>query len=192
MKKFIFSIVVLLFSMTGFTRQTPSLSQQEKDGILYMREEEKLARDVYDSLFIKWGGRPFVNIRQSEQYHMDRMKTLITTYGLEDPVVKTNDRHGIFWNASLQTFYNELVRTGGSSFTEALKTGAQIEEQNIADLEKRMKQTQKQDIIAVYDYLKMASGNHLRAFVRRLNMQGIPYEPVILSKADFDKIIGGA
>jgi hypothetical protein len=191
MKKFIFSLVVLLYSTTGFTRQAPSLSQQEKDGIFYMREEEKLARDVYDSLFIKWGGRPFVNIRQSEQYHMDRMKTLITTYGLEDPVVKNNDRHGVFRNASLQTFYNELVRTGSSSFTEALKTGAKIEEQDIADLVKRMKQTQKQDIIAVYDYLKMASGNHLRAFVRRMKMQGIPYEPVILSKADFDKIMGG-
>jgi hypothetical protein len=192
MKKFIFSLVVLLFSMTGFTRQTPSLSQQEKDGILYLREEEKLARDVYDSLFIKWGGRPFVNIRQSEQYHMDRMKTLITTYGLEDPVVKTNDRHGIFKNASLQKFYNELVRKGSISFTGAQKTGAQIEEQDIADLEKRRKQSQKQDITAVYDYLKMASGNHLRAFVRRLKMQGIHYEPVILSKGDFDKIMGGA
>ena len=182
----------MLLSITGFTRQTPPLSQQEKDGILYMREEEKLARDVYDLLFIKWGGRPFVNIRQSEQYHMDRMKTLITTYKLEDPVVNTNDRHGIFRNDSLQKYYNELIRTGSLSFTDALKTGARIEEQDIADLEKRMKQTQKQDITAVYDYLKMASGNHLRAFVRRLKMQGIPYEPVILSKGDFDKIMGGA
>ena len=80
MKKFILSLTVIVVSITGFTQQTVSLKQQEKDAILYMREEEKLARDVYDSMYAKWKVNPFGNIRQSEQTHMDRMKTLITSW----------------------------------------------------------------------------------------------------------------
>ncbi len=45
------------------------LSQAEIDGLLFTREEEKLARDVYAAL--DGYGNPFVNIRGSEQSHMD-------------------------------------------------------------------------------------------------------------------------
>lgn len=31
------------------------------EGLLYMREEEKLARDVYIALYEKWGLRTFLN-----------------------------------------------------------------------------------------------------------------------------------
>ena len=189
MKKLIVSLSAIVLSITGFTQQTPSLNQQEKDAILYMREEEKLARDVYDSMYTKWDVNPFGNIRQSEQTHMDRMKSLITSYRLADPVTNNNDKHGVFTNTLLQIYYNELVTTGSISLTEALKAGAKIEELDIADLEERIKQTKQPDIISTYNYLKMASENHLRAFVRRLKMQGVNYEPVILNKKEFNKII---
>ena len=117
------------------------------------------------------------------------MKTLIISYKLADPVANNNNKQGLFTNTILQKLYNELVTTGSKSLTEALKAGAKIEELDIADLEERIKQTQRQDIITSYNYLKMASENHLRAFVRRLKMQGINYEPVILSKAAFETII---
>ncbi len=189
MKKFIISLIAAIVSIVGFTQQPVALNQQEKDDILYMREEEKLARDVYDSLYIKWGGNPFGNIRQSEQTHMDRMKTLVTTYRLTDPVLNNNDKGGVFLNILLQKYYNELIGTGSQSLTAALRAGAKIEELDIADLEERIKQTKQPDIISTYNFLNMASENHLRAFVRRLKMQGINYEPVILNKAAFDKII---
>lgn len=189
MKKIFLTVFLLSGTISGFTQQNIILNQQEKDAILYMREEEKLARDVYDLLYDKWGINPFDNIRQSEQVHMDRMKTLITTYQLEDPVMKNLDKQGIFTNVLLQQYYNELSTTGVRSLVDALKVGAKIEELDIADLEERIKQTQRQDIISSYNFLKMASENHLRAFVRRLKMQGIIYEPVILSKTEFEKII---
>lgn len=189
MKKFFLSLSAIILSITGFTQQNISLNQREKDAIFYMREEEKLARDVYDSLYAKWEVNPFGNIRQSEQTHMDRMKTLITVYKLNDPVANNNDKYNMFTNTSLQKYYNELITTGSQSLTGALKTGAKIEELDIADLEERIKQTQRQDIITTYNYLKMASENHLGAFVRHLKMQGVNYEPVILSKTEFDKII---
>jgi hypothetical protein len=189
MKKLIVSLSAIVLSITGFTQQTPSLNQQEKDAILYMREEEKLARDVYDSMYTKWDVNPFGNIRQSEQTHMDRMKSLITSYRLADPVTNNNDKYGVFTNTLLQIYYNELVTTGSISLMEALKAGAKIEELDIADLEERIKQTKQPDIISTYNFLKMASENHLRAFVRRLKMQGVNYEPVILNKKEFNKII---
>ncbi|MBL7724004.1 MAG: DUF2202 domain-containing protein [Chitinophagaceae bacterium] len=189
MKKIFFAVFLLSGTISGFTQQNNLLNQQEKDAILYMREEEKLARDVYNFLYDKWETNPFDNIRKSEQVHMDRMKTLITTYQLEDPVTKNNDKQGVFTNVLLQQYYNELSTSGSKSLIDALKAGAKIEELDIADLEERIKQTQRQDIVSSYDFLKMASENHLRAFVRRLKMQGVIYEPVILSKTGFEKII---
>lgn len=188
MKKYILFLSLVVLSVTTYSQQ-PVLKQQEKDAILYMREEEKLARDVYDSMYVKWSGNPFGNIRQSERMHMSRMLTLITTYGLTDPVTTNQDKPGLFANAVLQQYYYELVSAGSRSLTEALKVGAKIEELDIADLEARIAQTQQADILTTYTDLKMASENHLRAFVRRLKMEGLVYEPVLLEKGVFDKII---
>ena len=189
MKKIFLAIFLLSGTICGFAQQKSILNKQEKDAILYMREEEKLARDIYNLLYDKWEINPFDNIRQSEQIHMDRMKTLITTYQLEDPVTKNNDKPGVFTNILLQQYYNELSISGSNSLIDALKAGTKIEELDIADIEERIKQTGRQDIVSSYNFLKMASENHLRAFVRRLKMQGVIYEPVILSKTEFEKII---
>ena len=64
---------------------TDELSAEEAEGILYMREEEKLARDVYLTLHEKWEMPIFQNISSSEQTHTDAVKTLIDRYELDDP-----------------------------------------------------------------------------------------------------------
>jgi hypothetical protein len=188
MKNYFLTAMLLLLTASNFAQDGP-LSSTERTSILYMREEEKLARDVYDSLFKIWNMNPFSNIRRSEQVHMDRMKTLLVGYRLEDPVIKTSDRSGFFINQELRQFYNESVTSGSQSFINALKVGAKIEEQDIADLEKGISNTKRQDIISTYQYLKMASENHLRAFYRRMRMSGVQYEPVILQKQVFEKIV---
>jgi hypothetical protein len=191
MKNLLFYAALLLQTVTGFSQQKMALLQPEADALIYMREEEKLARDVYDSLYAKWDVNPFGNIRQSEQVHMNRMATLISKHTLKDPVAVTNDQHGMFVNATMQQYYHELVTSGSLSLTDALKVGAKIEELDIADLEERMKQSKSTDVLEAFEFLNMGSYNHLRAFVRRLKMQGINYEPVILSKKHFDAIIAG-
>lgn len=188
MKKLVFLAIIVLQSVIGFSQQDIPLTQQEKDAIVYMREEEKLARDVYDSMYAKWSGNPFGNIRQSEQVHMNRMKALITNYHLQDPVNQTGDVHGKFVSSLMQKYYNELTASGSQSLIAALQVGAKIEELDIADLEERIKHAKQEYIISSFEFLKMASHNHLRAFVRRLKMQGVNYEPVILSKALFQEI----
>ena len=188
MKKIFFMMTALIAFIVA-SAQTTILTQKEKDAILYMREEEKLARDVYNFLYDKWDMNPFGNIRQSEQIHMDRMEALILDYGLEDPVVKNGDKPGVITNSFLQQQYNQLVKSGSQSVVEALKAGAKIEELDVADLDERIAQTKKATILTQFNYLKQASENHLRAFTRRLKAEGVNYVPVILSKEKFKEII---
>ncbi|MCP4143444.1 MAG: DUF2202 domain-containing protein [Chloroflexi bacterium] len=56
------------------------ISQAETDGLAFMREEEKLARDVYLTLYEQWELRPFSNIAESEQKHTDAVKNLLGPY----------------------------------------------------------------------------------------------------------------
>jgi hypothetical protein len=91
-----------------------------------MREEEKLARDVNEFLNAKWNSNPFGNIRLSEQTHMDRMKTLITTYKLKDPVDSNKDKPGVFTNVLLREYYTQLV----SSWKSIPKRSAESRCQN--------------------------------------------------------------
>ena len=56
------------------------LSPVEIEGILFMREEEKLARDVYLKLYDRWELPIFRNIANSEATHMEAIKTLIDRY----------------------------------------------------------------------------------------------------------------
>ena len=183
---FIAVIAVLLFSSTIRT-QAGGLSPEETAGILYMREEEKLAHDVYVNLYKKWGLQIFQNISQSEQNHMDAVKTLIDRYGLQDPASR---KIGVFTNPHLQALYNELIARGELSLAEALKVGGAIEEIDILDLRTYLSQTDKSDIQQVYNHLLNGSYNHLRAFVSTLSAKvGETYQPQYLDAEDYQAII---
>jgi hypothetical protein len=164
-----------------------SLSDAEAQGILYMREEEKLARDVYTTLYEVWGMPVFENIARSEQAHMDAIKTLIDRYELVDPA--TGAGVGEFANADLQDLYDVLVAQGSTSLTKALAMGALIEELDITDLEKHIADASHEDVVWVYENLMSGSKNHLRAFVSALGRYGETYEPTYLDQAAFDEIV---
>jgi hypothetical protein len=166
-----------------------SLSDAEAQGILYMREEEKLARDVYTTLGAQWGLPVFQNIASSEQVHMDAIETLIDRYGLADP--DAGAAVGEFANADLQELYDELVARGSGSLTEALSVGVLIEELDITDLQQRIADVTHADVTRVYENLLNGSENHLRAFVSTLGRYGEDYAPLYLDQATFDAILAG-
>lgn len=143
-----------------------TLTQAEIDGLLYMREEEKLARDSYLTLYDKWRLPIFSKIANSEVMHMSRVKDLLDRYGLPDPAA--GKAIGEFTNPILQQLYDDLMLQGSQSSAEALKVGVTIEEVDIADLENYIAATNKTDIIQVYTNLRNASYNHLRAFTSQL------------------------
>ena len=167
---------------------TDALSADEAGGILYMREEEKLARDVYLTLYEQWGIPIFQNIASSEATHMDAVGTLIDRYGLEDPAAGKDI--GEFADVTLQELYDGLTGEGAESLAAALRVGAAIEEIDILDLEKHIAETGKSDIILVYENLMKGSRNHLRSFVSTLQRQeGGSYQPQYLDQAAYEAII---
>ena len=164
-----------------------SLSQEEISDLIHMREEEKLARDVYLTLYNKWKLPIFRNISKSESWHMHMIKLLLNKYGLKDPVV--SDKIGVFEDPHLQVLYNKLVSQGSRSLIDALKVGATIEDLDIKDLEEAINRTDNQDIRMVYQNLEKGSRNHLRAFIAVLKRYGGSYTPKYISQSYFEEII---
>lgn len=164
------------------------LTAVEVEGLLFMREEEKLARDVYLTLYDEWGLNIFNNIGASEATHTDAVRVLLEEYGLDDPM--TTDARGVFVNADLQALYDQLVETGRRSLVDALLVGAAIEEIDILDLEEYIAQTDNADIAMVYDNLLRGSRNHLRAFVRQIESRSGSYQPQYLTQDAYDAILG--
>ncbi len=109
------------------------LSQEEADGIIFMRQEEKVARDVYTILGQTWNLKIFENIKMAEQKHMDAVQRLIIKYNLTDPVI--SDEVGVFADPAFQQMFDEFVLQGQQSITEAMLVGQTIEEDDIAALE---------------------------------------------------------
>jgi hypothetical protein len=79
---FILTLTVLSCSENNQSDETPNNSSEEpindfvltetdKDALLFMLEEEKLARDTYEFLDNTWSINPFANIKNSEQTHMN-------------------------------------------------------------------------------------------------------------------------
>jgi len=179
---------VSLTSIIPVSAYSNNLSDEEIVGILFMREEEKLARDVYLAFAELYPAYSiFNNIASSEQRHMDSMERLIDRYDLDDPVAE-NDI-GEFTDQSLQDLYNTLVIQGSQSLINALQVGAAIEEIDILDIKEYLETSNEWMINRIYDNLLDGSENHLRAFVNELSMQGYTYQPQYLDEETFNDII---
>ena len=142
--------------------QAVQLTDAEVENILYMRQEEKLARDVYLTLYEKWDVAIFANISESEQRHMDAIKKLITIYGLEDPIV--DDTVGQFTDPIFTVLFEQFVADGSVSLLDALNVGVAIEEQDIADLNAALDETTMRNVRRVFQNLLRGSTRHLAAF----------------------------
>jgi hypothetical protein len=164
-----------------------SLTDEEIAGLMWMREEEQLAHDVYVVLGELWNLRIFDNISSAETAHIEAVTGLLDLYGLDDPAAG-NDT-GTFTDPELQRLYDQLVEDGSRSLEAALEVGALIEELDIVDLVARSAATDTPEISAVYANLERGSRNHLRAFVSQLDSRGITYTPTQLDPATFDAIV---
>lgn len=177
------------------TSFTP-LTQPEVDEALYMREEEKVARDVYLGLSDFWqsqaGDVPVVtimsNIAQSEQTHMDKMAEVLACYGLADPV-DAAETQGVFLNPTLADLYQKLVTQGQQGQLEALKVGGLIEEVDMIDLQHAIELSQQAYTDSVYEDLMCGSRNHLRSFAGEIKLMTGSYIAQVLPQSEVDAII---
>jgi hypothetical protein len=180
-------IITLTSEQTRTTAATAvTLSLSEKDGMLFIWEEEKAARDLYTSLYEMNNLSIFMDLLRSEQSHMDQAKAIIDKYGLTIP---GKDDPGAFQNQTLQKIHDELLAEGLQSDEDALKVAATFEEISIMDLEKELAATKAEDIRIVYQGLLAGSRKHLRSYVGDLQDQGIEYAPKYLDKSEFEEIV---
>jgi len=163
------------------------LSDIEIAGLNQMREEEKLARDVYLTLFTSWNQKVFDNISKAEQRHMDAILCLLNKYDIPDPV--ENNDIGVFTDDDIQSLYNTLIEQGNQSLVSALTVGAIIEDLDIYDLIEISGKIDNQDILAVFNELTKGSRNHMRAFVSQLSLQNESYSPQYITTDLFNSII---
>lgn len=152
------------------------LSDVEEAKLLFMREEEKLARDVYLTFYEEWELATFSNIASSEQMHMNALLKLLKKYDLADPAAG-NDI-GEFTDPDLQALYAGLIAAGMAGPREALLVGGTIEEKDMVDIQEAIGLSDHADIDRVYESLLCGSRNHLRGFAQALLAQfGETYTP---------------
>jgi hypothetical protein len=164
-----------------------TLSADETDTLLWMREEEKLARDVYLALDAQWDLIVLQRIAASEQRHFDALGSKVQRYALMDPALP---EAGTFSDPQLQVLYQELLADGLESLEQALQVGATIEDLDILDLQSAIDATDNADLKRTYGHLLEGSKNHLRAFVRELRALGTDYAPQYIDPLLFDAIVG--
>ncbi|MFB6106934.1 MAG: DUF2202 domain-containing protein [Halobacteriaceae archaeon] len=163
-----------------------TLSEAERADLLYVREEEKLARDVYRRFGERYDLRAFDAIAASEQRHVDAMVSLLDAYDLPDPAT---DEVGTFANADLQALYDDLRARGETSTVAALRVGGLIEETDVLDLDAARARTDERAVDRVYGNLRAGSENHLRAFVDALAARGVTYAPQVLDADAYAAVV---
>ncbi len=173
-------------TLNEHSNDIPLLTQEEIDGLKYMKEEEKLARDVYRYFYEVYQLELFDNISNSEQKHIDRIVGLMGAFNVDDTSVLES---GKFSNQHLQDLYNLLIEKGNISLVDALKVGLTIEDVDIFDLEQFSSKVVQDDIEDVYEKLNCGSRNHMRAFNDQLLKHNSVYIAQYISQTRFDEIV---
>jgi hypothetical protein len=181
-------LVMGLSSNTVAQTTSGTLSDDEAATLVWMRQEEKLARDTYITLYERWGTRVFNNISRAEQTHMNTMLTMLNIYGIDDPI--SDDAVGAFNDPVLADLYDKLVADGSVSALDALYVGGFIEELDIKDLWDAIDESTHADVIVAYKNLLAGSYKHLNAFVSQIEATGVDYQAQYLTQSEVDSILG--
>ena len=183
----------LLFGCTDDNKDTidslaslTPLTSQEIEDLQFLREEEKLARDVYTHAFNLYGVNLFNNIASSEQRHTDSVLELMNRYEVEDTATATL---GDFTDPELSQLYTTLIARVETSEAEAYAVGATIEDLDIYDLDLKATHTQNTELQNLYANLKCGSENHMRSFTKKLTALNQTYTPVYIDAAQYTEIL---
>ncbi len=186
---FLISVMLSNCSSDNSSTALVPLSEAEISDLKFLREEEKLARDVYLFSYDKYQISIFNSISNSEQTHMTSVLGLLNKYGISDPASPVN---GVFVNQDLQRLYTSLTAQAAISSVEALKVGATIEDLDINDIDHFTANTSKSDLLNVYNNLDCGSKNHIRSYTSQLVLNGVVYVPQFVSIADYNAILSSA
>ena len=169
-------------------QKNTAFSLEDQEALLFMLEEEKLARDTYIYLDELWGINQFANIQISEQSHLNAVADLLDSFDIDYAI----QPEGEFANQEIQNLYDEFITDGTLSITQALEVGATIEDLDIVDLQNYINATSNTAIISVFESLQCGSRNHLRSFVFALENTGNTYAPQFLTVEEYELIISNS
>ncbi len=219
MKKIIAVLLLTALVSTGpAIALAAGLDNGETTHLIFMREEEKLARDVYMTLKEQYPNEPvFANIGDgSEQTHTDTVRDMLEKHGIADPNPDANllpDSIGVFTGVDYGWYFTEkfeiLTNWGAQSVLDALYVGAFIEELDMLDIvgcpkvivetdngigagECGLEYTDETDLQTMYTHLVDGSKSHLRSYVANIeNIIGEGnYVAQVLTQAEVDAILG--
>ena len=168
-----------------YHQQNTAISLEDQEALLFMLDEEKLARDTYIYLNELWGINQFANIQISEQSHLNAVANLVDAFDIDYAI----EPEGEFTNQEIQNLYDEFITDGSLSITLALEVGATIEDLDIVDLQNYINATSNAAIISVFESLQCGSRNHLRSFVSAVENTENTYTPQFLTIEEYELII---
>ena len=171
--------------ITGTELNVTDLTLEDENALLFMLEEEKLARDTYDFLDGLYGINQFANIKVSEQSHVNAVVELLDQYQIDYTILP----YGEFANEEMQKLYDQFVEKGQIDAGNALEVGATIEDLDIVDLGTFIDATANPSMINVFKSLQCGSRNHLRSFVRAIENSGETYVPQFLTIEEYNAIV---
>lgn len=166
------------------------LDESTNNDILLLREEEKMARDIYLTMSLLYDIPVFSNIARSEQHHMDLVEKLIDRYGLEDPAADT--AIGVFEDEWVQSTFDDLIAIGNRSLIDALWVGATVEDVDIYHLDHILEHCGDNlffDVSLIVQNMNAGSRNHMRSFAGALEKRGVIYQRQYISQERLDEIL---
>jgi len=133
--------------------------------LTFSRDEERMARDLYAALADTYdGARPFSMITNSEDRHFDAVGALLERYGVADPAA--GKAAGTYADPAVQKLNDGWLAEGKKSVAAAYQVGVEVEQRDIADLNKSIAAALPEDVDAVLGQLLKGSQNHLTAYQR--------------------------
>lgn len=162
------------------------LTIEQKATLAYMWDEERLAHDLYLALNQLYPSQTLYSIAtKGESQHIASIEGLIEKYDLN--IFNSVDYSGGYSSDALsaygagsfaldeiQELYDSLYAEGSASFEDALGVGCIVEVTDIEDLDRDIVIAEgAQDLVALFESLRLGSYNHYWAFDRALKAQGI-------------------
>ena len=158
---------VALLSSSVSAGSVSKLTEEQKDQLFFIYQEEKVARDVYIYLGELYPDEStFASIQLSEQRHMDAAQQLCINYGIDVSMIDESESAcGEFFVDYLQELYETCINLGETELVEALKVGKLVEETDIGTLTESIESMDMpDDIIRTYEILREGSYNHLESY----------------------------
>jgi hypothetical protein len=171
------------------------LTQDLKDALAHMGNEERLAYDVYHNLYEYHVTENATEVKQlsnisekSEVLHVGIVQDIVTRYALTaDDLTDVNAtlannvpfeemQSGVYDIQAIQELYDTLLAKGETNTTEALMVGCMVEVTDVNDLDTYITMAEDAnatDLVAGFNVLRDGSYSHYWAFDKGLKNAGI-------------------